>query len=224
MTNEAVILDDQLWQGSYVGRADLERLADEGVTHVLNLDLPYDRMLIELADLDTISVAELRLTPRCEIRPEDARRALAVITRSLAEGGRLYLHCSATGSHARAIGWLYLVCCRGFTRREANALICGADQGLDVEAFDKLAGIDACLRAIDCDALRAWVNQPRWELWRHHPSREGRELLSVHDAGEPAQRELERHLRRYRPNPAQPAASWHWIEAIRKPQEALMCA
>lgn len=82
----------------------------------------------------------------------------------------MYVHCNAGLSRSPTAVWLYLVA-SGWAPERASATIAAAAKHLD--APDSIL-----VSELDVDALRAWAQEPRWEVWlratRTHDS-----LLSV---------------------------------------------
>jgi protein-tyrosine phosphatase len=92
-----------------------------GITHLLNLDLPYDDPQPFLDAAFTLHTASL--TDNCLMLPQQVRDIMALIDRSLASPDpKLYIHCVEGVSRSATISWLYLIY-KGFSPEDAGQRI-----------------------------------------------------------------------------------------------------
>lgn len=207
---EPARITGRIWQGGYIGRPEAEVLARAGATHVLNLDFPFDRTLADLTGID-LRILEMLVHDMAPLSEQDARRIVAAIHRAMAiERGTIYVHCNAGLSRSPTAVWLYLVS-TGWSRDRASDAVAAAAPHLS-------APDPVLVSAIDPDGLAAWSREPRWELWRRHPRRQGEELLGTFAEVAGARDEERRQIERYaaaagragEPDPA----LWHRILAV----------
>ena len=175
-------ITDSIYQNGYITEHEGQVLSDLGVTHLLNLDIPYGSTKIVMPT--GLKVVEILLHDMAPMSDEDARCVVAVIQRALdLEGGKIYVHCNAGLSRSPTAVWLYLVA-SGWDEDEASDAISAA--------ATHLGAPDAILvHELDLVALRTWAKAPRWELWRRgektYPS-----LIGVFESMELAKVEHER--------------------------------
>lgn len=200
-------ITERIWQGGYVGRPEVESLLRHGLTHILNLDFPYDRIHFDLDGLD-IHVTEMLVHDMAPMSESDARNICAAIHRAVViQNGRMYVHCNAGLSRSPTAVWLYLIT-SGQPPTRASEWIANAAQHLS-------APDPVLVSEIDVEALHSWIDEPRWELWRRHPLRQGDELLGTFRSEVDAHAERMRQVERYvsaATRAGQPAPDrWHWI-------------
>lgn len=174
-------ITEHILQNGYITEVQAAELQRRGVTHLLNLDLPYASTRIVMPA--GLVITELLLHDMAPLSTSDARRVVAVLQRALdLDRGRVYVHCNAGLSRSPTAVWLYLVA-SGRAPDEASATIAAAARHLD--APDPLL-----VGGLDLDDLRGWARQPRFEVWlrgtRTHDS-----LLSVHPTAAAATDERE---------------------------------
>ena len=167
---KATRITDSIFQNGYITEREAAVLLDLGVTHILNLDLPYGATRVEMPA--GLKVTEILLHDMAPMSQEDVRRVVAVIQRAVdLEGGRIYVHCNAGLSRSPTAVWLYLVA-TGWDPHQASETISAAATHLD--APDPIL-----VHELELDSLKDWLRRPRWELWRRgektHPC-----LLSIH--------------------------------------------
>ena len=87
---------------------DIPELIGLGITHLLNLDHPYEdpRPFIEA----NIAPRNVYIRDACLMTPQLMRDALAVIDEILSSRGHvIYIHCNEGVSRSPTITWLYLI-------------------------------------------------------------------------------------------------------------------
>jgi protein-tyrosine phosphatase len=98
----------RIYQGGWIVPGDIRELAQVGITHILNLDLPYE---------DSSAFREAKFTLRnyyildqCLLKPQLVREVIEIIEESLSSPGhKLYIHCIVGVSRSPTISWLYLI-------------------------------------------------------------------------------------------------------------------
>jgi hypothetical protein len=149
-------ITERILQNGYITEVQAAELQRRGVTHLLNLDLPYASTRIVMPA--GLTITELLVHDMAPLSADDARRVVAVLQRALdLDGGRVYVHCNAGLSRSPTAVWLYLVA-SGWEPEQASAVIAAAAKHLD--APDSIL-----VSELDLDALRTWAGQPRWEVW-----------------------------------------------------------
>ena len=148
-------ITDSIFQNGYITEKEGTVLQDLGVTHLLNLDLPYGSTKIVMPS--GLKVVEILLHDMGPMSNADARCVVAVIQRALdLEGGKIYVHCNAGLSRSPTAVWLYLVA-TGWDEDKASDTISAA--------ATHLGAPDAILvHELDLENLRIWAKTPRWEL------------------------------------------------------------
>ena len=108
MALEPKRITPRIYQGGWLMPRDIPELVKNGITHLLNLDRPYE---------DDGPFIEANITPRnvyirdaCLMTPQLMRDALAVIDETLASPDNvIYIHCNEGVSRSPTITWLYLI-------------------------------------------------------------------------------------------------------------------
>ena len=108
MALEPKQITSRIYQGGWLMPRDIPELVRIGITHLLNLDHPYE---------DSRPFIEANLTPRnvyirdaCLMTPQLMRDALAVVDETLAVPEHvIYIHCNEGVSRSPTITWLYLI-------------------------------------------------------------------------------------------------------------------
>lgn len=98
----------RIYQGGWIVPGDIPELAQLGITHILNLDLPYE---------DPSPFREAKFMLRnyyildyCLMKPQLVRDVIEIIEESLSSPGhKLYIHCIVGVSRSPTISWLYLI-------------------------------------------------------------------------------------------------------------------
>ena len=101
-------ITSRIYQGGWIVPQDIPELVQLGITHILNLDLPYE---------DSLAFREANLTLRnlyipdyCLMKPQLVREVIDVIEESLSSPShKLYIHCIVGVSRSPTISWLYLI-------------------------------------------------------------------------------------------------------------------
>ncbi len=108
MALEPKQITSRIYQGGWLRPQYVPELVQLGITHILNLDHPYD---------DPLPVIEAKLTlhtiyirDQSLMTPQLVRDAIAVIDQSLASPDhKIYIHCIEGVSRSPTIAWLYLI-------------------------------------------------------------------------------------------------------------------
>ena len=146
-----------IYQGGYITEKQGARLKEIGITHILNLDLPYHSTRVDMSGLG-FQVIEILVNDMSPMTGELARKVDAAIQRAVdLEGGELYVHCNAGLSRSPTAVWLYLVA-KGWDNSEATRVIAAAASNL--HAPDPLL-----IGSLDLQGLKRWLQSPRWEIW-----------------------------------------------------------
>lgn len=118
MTLEPKQITSRIFQGGWILAHDIPALSRLGITHLLNLDLPYDDPVpFENANF---KLQTMSLIDNCLILPQQVRDIMAHIDRSLSiPDQKIYIHCVEGVSRSPTISWLYLIH-SGFTAEEAS--------------------------------------------------------------------------------------------------------
>jgi len=114
-------ITSRIYQGGWIVPQDIPELVQLGITHILNLDLPYE---------DSLAFREANLTLRnlyvpdyCLMKPQLVREVIDVIEESLSSPShKLYIHCIVGVSRSPTVSWLYLIH-TGFSPEEAAARV-----------------------------------------------------------------------------------------------------
>jgi len=199
------------YQNGYITEKQAPELRSLGITHLLNLDLPYaETKIVMPADL---KVVEMLLYDMAPMSTADARRVVAIIQRAVElEGGKIYVHCNAGLSRSPTAVWLYLVA-SDWDPAKASETIGTAATHLD--APDPIL-----IDGLDIDDLRTWARRSRWEVWRRgektYPN-----LLSVHGTpaeAQAAKAQLDAELSRLHGRGFGKAV-YYWTEEVRPPDQ-----
>ena len=108
MTFEPKQITSHIYQGSWILTRDIPELVELGITHILNLDLPYtDPLPFVEANL---TVHNVQILDGCLMTPQLVRDVIEVIDKSLSSPNhKIYIHCNAGVSRSPTISWLYLI-------------------------------------------------------------------------------------------------------------------
>jgi len=121
MNLEPKQITSRIYQGGWILPQDIPVLSRLGITHLLNLDLPYDDPQPFIDAAFTLHTASL--IDNCLMLPQQVRDIMALIDESLAfPTHRLYVHCVEGVSRSATISWLYLIY-KGLTPHEAGKRI-----------------------------------------------------------------------------------------------------
>ena len=98
----------RIYQGGWILHDDIPILQKFGITHILNLDLPYDdpQPFLEAGfTLQTVSIID-----NCLMLPQQARDIMEIIDSCLSlPHNKIYIHCVEGVSRSVTITWLYLI-------------------------------------------------------------------------------------------------------------------
>lgn len=121
MSFEPKQITSHIYQGGWLLRQDIPELVRLGVTHILNLDLPYtDPFPFMEAN---IALQNIQILDGCLMTPQLVREVMEVIDQSLSSPDhKIYIHCNAGVSRSPTISWLYLIHI-GLSPEEATAKV-----------------------------------------------------------------------------------------------------
>jgi protein-tyrosine phosphatase len=121
MALEPKQITPQIYQGGWLRPQNVSELIDLGITHVLNLDLPYDDPQPCISA--NIILANIFIRDACLMTPQIVRDAIGFIDRALSSSNhKIYIHCIEGVSRSPTITWLYLIH-RGSSPEEAAAKV-----------------------------------------------------------------------------------------------------
>jgi protein-tyrosine phosphatase len=121
MALEPKQITSQIYQGGWLRPQYIHEIVQLGITHVLNLDLPYDdpRPFLEA----NITLHNVYIRDACLMTPQLVRDVIAVIDKFLASSGhKIYIHCIEGVSRSPTITWLYLIH-KGLSPEDAAAKV-----------------------------------------------------------------------------------------------------
>jgi protein-tyrosine phosphatase len=101
-------ITSRIYQGGWILSHDIPALLQLGITHILNLDLPYDepQPFIDAG----FSLHTYPLIDNCLMRPQQVRDIMEIIDRNLSpHHHKIYIHCVEGVSRSVTISWLYLI-------------------------------------------------------------------------------------------------------------------
>ena len=108
MALEPKQITSQIYQGGWLLNQDIPELVRLGVTHILNLDLPYSDPLPFIEA--NLTLHNVQILDGCLMTPQLVREVIEVIDKSLSyPNHKIYIHCNAGVSRAPTISWLYLI-------------------------------------------------------------------------------------------------------------------
>ena len=121
MALEPKQITSQICQGGWLLNQDIPELVQLGVTHILNLDLPYSDPLPFIEA--NITLHNVPILDGCLMTPQLVREIIEVIDKSLSSPNhKIYIHCNAGVSRSPTISWLYLIHI-GLSPEEATAKV-----------------------------------------------------------------------------------------------------
>lgn len=101
-------ITSRIYQGGWIMSHDIPVLLKLGITHILNLDLPYDDPQPFISAHFTLHTASI--IDNCLMLPQQVRDIMAVIDKSLSSPEhKIYIHCVEGVSRSATISWLYLI-------------------------------------------------------------------------------------------------------------------
>ena len=114
-------ITSRIYQGGWLRPRDIPELARLGITHILNLDLPYEEPLPFIEANFTLHNIYIR--DQCPMTPQLVRDAVEVIETSLSSPRhKIYIHCIEGVSRSPTITWLYLIH-KGLSPEDAAAIV-----------------------------------------------------------------------------------------------------
>ncbi len=121
MALEPKQITSQIYQGGWLLVRDIPELIQLGITHILNLDLPYPDLLPFIET--NITLQNVQVLDGCLMTPQLVREVIEVIDKSLSSPDhKIYIHCNAGVSRSPTISWLYLIH-SGLSPEEATAKV-----------------------------------------------------------------------------------------------------
>jgi protein-tyrosine phosphatase len=137
MALEPKEITSRIYQGGWLRPGDIPELVRLGITHIINLDLPYEDPLPFLEA--KLTFHNLFVRDYCLMTPQLVRDAIEIIDRSLSSPAhKIYIHCIEGVSRSPTITWLYLIH-TGLSPEDAAARIKTANVKPNPALFD--AGI-----------------------------------------------------------------------------------
>jgi protein-tyrosine phosphatase len=108
MAFEPKQITPQIYQGGWLRPEHIPELVRLGITHILNLDLPYtDPMPFIEAN---ITLHNVYIHDHCLMLPQLVWEVIEVIDNSLSSlSHKIYIHCVEGVSRSPTITWLYLI-------------------------------------------------------------------------------------------------------------------
>ena len=108
MALEPKQITSQIYQGGWLRAEHIPELVQLGITHILNLDLPYtDPLPVIKAN---ITLHNVYVRDYCLMTPQHVRQVIEVIDKSLSSlSHKIYIHCVEGISRSPTITWLYLI-------------------------------------------------------------------------------------------------------------------
>ncbi|MDI7259542.1 MAG: dual specificity protein phosphatase [Thermodesulfobacteriota bacterium] len=108
MALEPKQITSRIYQGGWLLPRDIPELVRLGVTHILNLDLPYEDPMPFIEA--NITLQNVYIRDFCLMTPQLVRDAIEVIDKSLSSPGhKIYIHCIEGVNRSPTITWLYLI-------------------------------------------------------------------------------------------------------------------
>jgi len=108
MALEPKQITSQIYQGGWIVPEDIPELVQLGITHILNLDLPYEDSLAFRAAHFTLR--NYFIPDYCLMKPQLVREVINVIEEFLSSPShKIYIHCIVGVSRSPTITWLYLI-------------------------------------------------------------------------------------------------------------------
>lgn len=118
MTLEPKKITARIYQGGWILGHDVPALSRLGITHLLNLDQPYeDPRPFQAANF---ALQTMSLIDNCLMVPQQVREIMELIDSDLSSPNhKIYIHCVEGVSRSPTISWLYLIH-SGFSPEEAS--------------------------------------------------------------------------------------------------------
>ena len=108
MALEPKQITSRIYQGGWLLPRHIPELIDLGITHILNLDHPYEAPdpFIEA----NLTLRNVYIRDFCLMTPQLVRDAIEVIEKSLSSPDhKIYIHCIEGVNRSPTIAWLYLI-------------------------------------------------------------------------------------------------------------------
>ena len=121
MALEPKQITSQIYQGGWLRPKHIPELVQLGITHILNLDLPYTDPL-PLIEAN-IALHNIYIRDYSLMTPQLVREVIETIVKSLSSPDhKIYIHCVEGVSRSPTIAWLYLIH-TGLSPEDASARI-----------------------------------------------------------------------------------------------------
>ncbi len=118
MALEPKQITNQIYQGGWILPRDIPELVRLGITHILNLDFPYEDPLPFIQA--NITLQNVYIRDFCLMTPQLVRDTIEVIDKSLSCAvHKIYIHCNEGVNRSPTITWLYLIH-KGLSPEEAT--------------------------------------------------------------------------------------------------------
>ena len=118
MALEPKQITSQIYQGGWILPRDIPELVRLGITHILNLDFPYEDPLPFIEA--NITLQNVYIRDFCLMTPQLVRDTIEVIDKSLScPVHKIYIHCNEGVNRSPTITWLYLIH-KGLSPEEAT--------------------------------------------------------------------------------------------------------
>ncbi len=118
MALEPKQITSQIYQGGWILPRDIPELVRLGITHILNLDFPYEDPLPFIQA--NITLQNVYIRDFCLMTPQLVRDTIEVIDKSLSRPvHKIYIHCNEGVNRSPTITWLYLIH-KGLSPEEAT--------------------------------------------------------------------------------------------------------
>jgi protein-tyrosine phosphatase len=121
MVLEPKQITSQIYQGGWLRPEHIPELIQLGITHILNLDLPYTDPLPFIEA--NITLHNVHIPDYSLMTPQLVHEIIEIIDKSLSfPEHKIYIHCVEGVNRSPTIAWLYLIH-RGFSPEEASTMI-----------------------------------------------------------------------------------------------------
>ena len=108
MALEPKQITSQIYQGGWLRPEHISELVQLGITHILNLDLPYTDPL-PLIEAN-ITLHNIYIRDYSLMTPQLVREVIETIDKSLSSPDhKIYIHCVEGVNRSPTIAWLYLI-------------------------------------------------------------------------------------------------------------------
>jgi len=108
MALEPKQITSQIYQGGWILPRDIPEIVRLGITHILNLDFPYEDPLPFIQA--NITLQNVYIRDFCLMTPQLVRDTIEVIDKFLScPVHKIYIHCNEGVNRSPTITWLYLI-------------------------------------------------------------------------------------------------------------------